>query len=106
MVRSPRQHSFTPPMHVEPVTTSRPDGASPDTTTAFTPIGSSLVIVMEADLTPKLVGAKRSGITNDVPGAISSGYAITFGVTNSPDDDAMLKTVSVHRPLFCSVSGR
>src|SRR5215203_5564912 len=33
MVRSPRQHSFTPPMHVEPVTTRRPGGALPETDT-------------------------------------------------------------------------
>src|SRR5215203_4990548 len=33
IVRSPRQHCFTPPMHVEPVTTRRPGGALPETDT-------------------------------------------------------------------------
>ncbi len=96
IVRSPRQHSLTPPMHVEPVTTSRPGGALPETDTVFGPDGSSLVTVMVADFAPKLDGASRMGIATAVPGAIWIGYAVTPGTTNSLADEAMPVTVSVH----------
>src|SRR6185436_10430251 len=74
IVRSPRQHSFTPPMQVDPVTTSRPGGATPETETVFGPAGLSLMTVMVADLAPKLDGAKRIGSSTDVPPAIWRGY--------------------------------
>ena len=70
MVRSPRQHSFTPPMQVEPVTARLPGGALPETGTLFGPDGSSLVTVMVADFAPKLEGAKRIGMATAVPGAM------------------------------------
>src|SRR5678816_133977 len=86
IVRSPRQHSFTPPMHVEPVTASRPEGASPETEMVFAPDGSSLATVIVPDFAPKLDGAKRSGNSIDVPAAMWSGYEITLGVTNSAEE--------------------
>ena len=60
MVRSPRQHDFTPPMHVEPVTASFPEGTYPETVTLLAPVGSSLVTVIVADFAPKL-GLEANG---------------------------------------------
>ena len=56
IVRSPRQHAFTPPMQVEPVTASFPAGAFPKKATLFAPVGSSLVTVAVPDFAPKLAG--------------------------------------------------
>lgn len=73
MVRSPAQHAFTPPMHVEPVTASFPEGTLPETATVFAPVGSSLVIVIVPDFAPKLAGSKRIGTSTAVPDAIRIG---------------------------------
>src|SRR5262245_12115515 len=100
MVRSPAQQAFTPPMHVEPVTASFPAGTFPETATLFAPVGSSLVTVIVPDFAPKLAGSKRMGTSTAVPGAIRIGYAVTFGTTNSLDEDATLVTVNVQGPLF------
>src|ERR1035441_3566475 len=43
MVRSPAQHAFTPPMQVEPVTASFPEGTFPETATLLAPVGSSQI---------------------------------------------------------------
>src|SRR5438874_2682043 len=94
IVRSPRQHSLTPPMHVDPVMVSRPDGTSPENTTVLAPAGSSLVTVIVPDFVPKLEGAKRMGTATDVPGASLMGYDCTFGTTNPLVEDAMFETVS------------
>src|SRR5262245_27334162 len=105
IVRSPRQPSFTPPMHVEPVTTSFPEGTFPETAMLFGPVGSSLVTVIVPDFVPKLAGSKRIRTSTAVPGAIRIGYARTFGTTNSLAEDAMFETVNVHGPLFNNVRG-
>src|SRR5258708_35518367 len=73
MVRSPRQHAFTPPMHVEPVTASFPEGTFPETATLFAPVGSSLVTVIVPAFAPKLVGWKRIGKEIELPAPITSG---------------------------------
>jgi hypothetical protein len=104
-VRSARQHAFTPPKHVEPVTAIFPEGTLPTTETLFTPVGSSLVTVIVADFVPKLPGSKRMGASMDPPGAILIGYVHTFGTMNSPPEEAMLVTDRVHSPLLNTVSG-
>src|SRR5947209_19007719 len=104
IVRSPTQPSFTPPMHVEPVTASFPEGTFPETATLFVPVGSSLVTVIVPDFEPMLAGSKRIGTSTAVPGAIRIGYAKTFGTTNSLAEDAMFVTVIVHGLLFSNVS--
>ena len=105
MVRKARRQHFTPPKYADPVIAIFPEGAFPDTAIVFGPPGSSLVTVMFADFGPKLAGWNRSGTSSDPPASTVNGYESTSGTTNSPDDEAMLVIVSVHRPLLLSVSG-
>src|SRR6516162_4963728 len=79
IVRSARQQAHTPPKQSEPVTTSRPAGASPLTFTVCGLPGSLLVTVIVPAAGPKPVGAKRIGKSSESPGAISSGNDRTLG---------------------------
>src|SRR5580700_217696 len=72
-VRSAAQQAFTPPKQREPVTTSLPGGASPETAIVLGLDGSSLATVMAAAFDPKLVGWKRIGISTASPAPIVKG---------------------------------
>src|SRR5271170_4114282 len=73
MVRSALRQASTPPKNVEPVTASRPDGASPVTTMDAGLAGSLLMMVRVAEAGPTLAGANRIGAGTDSPGPIDSG---------------------------------
>src|SRR4051794_1066232 len=100
MVRSARQQAFTPPKHREPVTTSLPDGAKPETANVRGPAGSSLVTVIVADLGPKLVGWRRIGTCREPPASTLSGYDKMLGTRNSAEEEVMPVIVSVQCPLL------
>src|SRR5262249_49993077 len=106
MVRSPRQQAFTPPMQVDPVTASFPEGTAPDTATLFAPVGSSLVTVIVPAFAPKLVGWKRSGQQIEVPVPLTIGEETTAGTRKSAEDDVTLSTDKGQEPLLLIVSSR
>ena len=96
---------MTPPKMVDPVNVSLPEGARPVTDMVAGLSGSSLVTVMVAAFAPKLVGSKRMGTATASPGPMVIGKESTSGTRNSPEDELMLVTVSVHFPLLVSTSG-
>src|SRR5271167_1740642 len=104
IVRSARQHAFTPPKHSEPVTTSRPAGASPLTFTVCGLPGSLLVTVIVPAAGPKPVGAKRIGSASESPGPITSGKDSTSGAWNGAVA-VIANTVTGQWPLLLSTSG-
>ncbi len=103
-VRNSRRPHFTPPKYVEPVTASFPAGASPETPIVWGFAGSSLVTVIVAVFGPKLAGSNRIGTPSELPASIVSGYDRTSGTRNSPDEDEIPVTLSVHRPLLLRIS--
>src|ERR1700722_15040199 len=105
IVRSAQQPAFTPPKVVEPPTASLPGGAWPETLMLSGPVGSSLLTVIVAVLEPKLTGSKRMGIGRELPGPIVIGYDNASGTMNSPADEVIPVTVSVHLPLLVKTSG-
>src|SRR5208283_1260673 len=105
IVRSAQQQAVTPPKFVEPVTASLPGGALPDKAIVCEPAGSSLVTVRIADLPPKLAGSKRMGTGRKFPAPMLIGNDNTSGARNSPEDEVMPVTESVHFPLLLKISG-
>src|SRR3954452_9521358 len=69
---------------------SRGAGASPDTCTVCGPTGSSLKMVMSADLGPVPDGSNRIGMSIASPTSSSIGYERTLGGRKSGEDDVML----------------
>src|SRR5258708_7542102 len=72
-VRSAMQQAVTPPKQREPVMTSLPVGALPETAIVLGLEGSLLTMVIVADFAPKLVGWKRMGMSTASPAPIVKG---------------------------------
>src|SRR5437763_1478654 len=95
-VRCGRRPHLIPPKTVEPATASWPEGTLPDTAIIRGPAGSSLLTVTVADLGPKLDGWNRIGTCRESPPSMANGYDSTWGMRNSPEEEKMLVTDSVH----------
>src|SRR5262249_17649749 len=78
--------------------------AVPDTLIECGPCGSSLTMVIVADLAPALVGAKRRATSTASPSSSMIGYETTLGTWNSGDDEVMLVIESGPSPPLSIVS--
>src|SRR5690349_15232144 len=80
----------TVPKSVEPAMAMSLTGAVPIAATIFIGVaGSSLLMVIFADLVPVLAGSKRTGTSKDLPGRMTIGNGNAAGNLNSGEFDVM-----------------